>query len=140
MTKKLYLDTEFNGLGGELLSIALVTKDAGQSFYAVIKHDPTNFDPWVAQNVIPVLRQEPESLAYAQARLRQWLFQFEGVHIIADWPDDIAYFCRMLITGPGERLNTPNLTFEIRRDLHSEGSRIPHNALHDAWAIASMDA
>jgi hypothetical protein len=59
----------------------------------------------------------------------------DTIHIIADWPEDISHFCNALLTGPGTRLNTPRLTMEVRRDLHGD-SKIPHNALEDARAIA----
>lgn len=49
--------------------------------------------------------------------------------------EDIAFFCKVLICGPGVRLNTPPLTLEIRRDLDGIPSDLPHNALHDARAL-----
>jgi hypothetical protein len=55
--------------------------------------------------------------------------------IIADWPDDIRYFCESLIVGPGQMINILNkIKFEL--DLHIDyESVVPHNALHDARAI-----
>lgn len=128
----LYLDTEFNGFGGELISLALVGDTS--EFYSVLP-PPAVIDPWVLENVMPRLFRDADSHEVFQKRLSVWLGQFERIHIVADWPDDIAYFCRALITGPGERIDTPPLTFEIRRDLGSEGSRMPHNALADACAL-----
>ena len=61
--------------------------------------------------------------------------RFDTIHIIADWPEDISHFCNALLTGPGTRLNAPRLTMEVCRDLHGD-SKIPHNALEDARAIA----
>jgi hypothetical protein len=58
--------------------------------------------------------------------------------IVADWPDDIAYFCALLITGPGDMVPIGSLKFEF---VSSPGfstaaiSRVPHNALHDARAL-----
>jgi len=55
--------------------------------------------------------------------------------IIADWPDDIRYFCEALIIGPGECLwPLYNINFELDFTIQYE-SDIPHNALHDAMAI-----
>jgi hypothetical protein len=127
----LWLDTEFNGWGGELISLALVD-DNDRQFYEVLACDTPN--PWVLSNVIPVLGLRPVPLAFMQLRLQQWLGAYDSVHVVADWPDDVAYLCRALITGPGERLDTPALTFEIRRDLDAT-SAIPHNALEDAKAM-----
>ena len=128
----IYIDTEFNDFGGELISLGMVD-ETGRDFYAVLNcQDPT---PWVAANVIPVLGQHHASLRMLQKRLHAWLSVYQRVHIVADWPEDIAHFCRALITGPGMRLDTPPLTMEIRRDLDSGASAVPHNALEDARAI-----
>ena len=128
----IYIDTEFNDFGGDLISLAMVD-EVGREFYAVLScPNPT---PWVRDNVIPVLGQRPASLRMLQARMEAWLATYPRVHIVADWPEDIAHFCRALITGPGMRIDTPPLTLEVRRDLSSEQSAIPHNALEDARAI-----
>jgi hypothetical protein len=53
-----FLDAEFNGFGGELVSIALVPEDdALPAFYeAIICKKPT---VWVRENVQPVLDKHP---------------------------------------------------------------------------------
>lgn len=137
---RLYLDTEFNGFQGALISLALVAED-GREFYEVLPCE--NPEPWVAQHVMPVLNKavihyqlvEPHIvLAYA---LSHFLHQFDEVHIVADWPEDISHFCQALIVGPGRRVDTPPLTLEVRRDLPNtaEVSAVPHNALEDARAL-----
>lgn len=130
---RLYIDTEFNGFGGELISVGLVA-ETGQEFYEVLSC--ANPDPWVAEHVIPFLGQEPITRAELQERLQHFLFQFVRVEIIADWPDDIKYFCETLITEPGCAINHPPISFVLDRTLSSDGSQVPHNALHDARAIA----
>lgn len=128
----IYIDTEFNDFGGELISLAMVDEN-GRDFYAVLNcQTPT---PWVAENVIPVLGQRFASLHMLQTRMEVWLAEYNSVHIVAGWPEDIAHFCRALITGPGMRMDTPPLTMEVRRDLGSADSATPHNALADAHAI-----
>jgi hypothetical protein len=135
----IYLDTEFNGFGGQLISMGLVVRP-GRSLYFVLPL-PDDIDPWVQEHVIPnLLRRAPTPPDIARAILANWLAEIGPAHIIADWPEDIAHFCQFLITGPGTRIDTPSLTFEIRRDLNSERSTVPHNALYDAIAIAAMDA
>lgn len=130
----LFIDTEFNGFGGELLSLA-VCDEYGRSWYEAITVADLQPHPWVAANVLPVLMKRPIRRGLAQRQLQAWLMAYDRIHVIADWPEDIAHFCQFLITGPGERLNTPPLTLEVRRDIDSSGSRIPHNALADAEAI-----
>jgi hypothetical protein len=67
--------------------------------------------------------------------LSAYLLQFQEITIVADWPDDIRYFCESLITGPGERISMPSrIKFELDLDIEYE-SRVPHNALHDAIGI-----
>lgn len=127
---RLFLDTEFNG--HRLVSMALVDM-AGREWYEVL--DCAAPLPWVRQNVIPVLGKDPVTVAELQLSLAAWLSRYPSIHVIADWPEDIALFCTALITGPGQRVDTPPLTLEIRRDIGSEASVTPHNALSDARAI-----
>jgi MFS family permease len=90
---------------------------------------------WVAQHVMPILNKPAISIAVFQRLLAGFLSKYNAVHIIADWPDDIRYFCQAIITGPGTCIPTPAISFEIRRDIDA-GSELPHNALADAYGIA----
>ena len=56
-----YLDCEYNGFGGDLISLALVPEDGGEEFYAVLAWTGPPND-WVARNVIPYLNHVPEGL------------------------------------------------------------------------------
>ncbi len=126
----LYIDTEFNEFGGDLISMGIVSA-AEDIFYRVLPCE--NPKEWVKQHVMPVLNAEPISIIQFQLELSEFLNQFHSIHVVADWPDDIKYFCQALITAPGYRLNTPHLTMEIVRI--DTISKIPHNALYDAFAI-----
>ena len=128
---RIWIDTEFNEYKGDLISIALVDDD-GIAFYEVVPCATPK--SWVAANVIPKLYRAPIPFDTMQSRLETWLLRYDSIHIIADWPEDIEHFCAALITGPGERLNTPPLTMEVRRDLDASISTRPHNALADAEA------
>lgn len=128
---RIWIDTEFNEFKGALISMALVAED-GHEFYESLGCE--NPGPWVAKNVMPIIFRETVSFEIFQSRLWKFLGQFDSVHLIADWPEDIAHFCQALIAGPGQRINTPALTMEIRRDLDAV-SAMPHNALADARAI-----
>lgn len=132
----IWIDCEFNGFGGDLISMALVADD-GQEFYEVVyfENDYT-YEPWVYENVIPHLNKKAIDKKVFQQKLHQFINQWDEVHIIADWPDDIKYFCMSLITGPGMSMNTPlKLTMQIDRELDTSSSAILHNALEDARAI-----
>ena len=140
---KLWVDTEFNGFNGELLSIALVAEN-GEEFYEVLMYSSAT-DPWVADHVLPVMNshaglgmRNPVSRCRVTRLLQHFLMQFESIHVIADWPEDIAHFCRLLLTEvPGERINTPPLTMEIKR--FDAPSKVPHNALEDARGMRQYE-
>lgn len=127
---KLYIDTEFNGFQGELISAALVSEDGKEWYENLSCQNPV---PWVKEHVIPILGKEPVSIGEAQNSLERFLSQWSEVRVVADWPEDIAHFCQLLITGPGFMMNTPQLSFEIWRI--DAPSTMPHNALHDARGI-----
>lgn len=126
----LFIDCEWND--GELLSMALCA-EGGDDFYEVIEWDGMEINAWVKANVIPVLNKDPVSLPVFRHKLAAFLRQYESCNIIADWPEDIAHFCKTLICGPGLRINTPPLSMEIVRA--DAPSALPHNALEDARAI-----
>lgn len=132
---KLYLDTEFNGFGGDLISMALVPHDDSlPEFYREIVMRQ-QLHPWVRENVVPHLILPPISYSEFQNALANYLWDIRECTIVADWPDDIRYFCEALITGPGQMIKLMhNIKFELNFDIKYE-SLVPHNALHDARAI-----
>lgn len=132
---KLFLDTEFTKFGGELISMALVPEDDSPPFYEELVIQTTDIDPWVKENVVPYLNHVFVSRSWFQRELMEYLGQFEDITIIADWPDDIKYFCESLITGPGMRIAMNNrVKFEMNFGIQYV-SKVPHNALHDAIGI-----
>ena len=138
-----FLDTEYDGFGGTLQSLALVPEDGGEEFYVVLAGEAS--DPWVQRHVVPFLDMVPEGLkgprlsrrAAAEA-LAAWIQLDEAVEIIADWPEDLAQLSMLLITGPGQMVAVPQLTLRLV-PLHgfstAANSVVPHNALHDARAL-----
>ena len=134
-TVKLYIDTEFNEYKGALISLALVAED-GREWYGVRFCDDPGW--WVGEHVMPHLNQLPQRDTFLRDELSVFLLQFDSVHIVSDWPGDIAHFCNFLEYRPGERIGPDTMTFEVRRDLPDTAttSAIPHNALEDARALA----
>jgi hypothetical protein len=132
-----FLDAEFNGFGGQLISLALVpeTKGADPFYVAFACPDP---EPWTAAHVMPVLRTAPVTRAEATQKLAAYLGEDEEAVIVADWPEDIAHLALLMVTGPGARLPTPTLIFELL-DLPlfdaQTSSEVPHNACYDAMAL-----
>jgi hypothetical protein len=138
---KLFLDTEFNGFGGQLISLALVPENSDYpEFYKELEiHEAVH--PWVKEHVIPSLITGlvPTTMEKFRKDLANYLNTIsmssgEELEIVADWPDDIRYMCESLISGPGTRYSMPNLTFRLDFNIDYV-SEIPHNALHDAKGI-----
>ena len=128
----LFIDCEWNDWQGGLISIALVSED-GRDFYRELPcAEPSQ---WVAENVIPKLGGGPTTMPELQAALEAFLSQFDAVHVVADWPEDIQWFCRCLIKSAGKRIKTPPMTMEVRRDISGCSTANPHNALADAYAL-----
>jgi len=138
-----FLDTEFNGVGGALLSLALVPDD-GEELYLTLQTD----DPivqWVERHVVPYLDAVPEQMKCprlsrpdAVHELWRYLHNDGDVLIVADWPEDIAQFCNLMITGPGDMVDLRELSFHIRSlpgFSTAANSKVPHNALHDARSL-----
>lgn len=138
-----FLDTEFNGFGGELMSLALVPEDGDQDYYVVIPTEAP-YHPWVEKHVVPYLESVPPMLFNRLDRIAAahdiaaYLAHDRDVMIIADWPEDIALFCRLLLVGETEIVGVSHMRFEFRRIpgfSTARNSKVPHNALHDARAL-----
>ena len=103
--RTLYLDTEFNGFGGKLMSMALVpSNDTFPEFYRELVITE-QLHPWVQENVVPHMFLVPSTYNQFQNALADYLWRVGDCIIVADWPDDIRYFCQALITGPGMCMN-----------------------------------
>src|SRR5215217_2395236 len=114
-----FLDTEYNGFGGALLSLALVPEDGSEEFYVTLECDAP-LDPWVERHVVPFLDMVPEGLKTARLERRMaaealaaWLALDSAPDIIADWPEDLAQLSMLLITGPGMMVSVPPLTLRL---------------------------
>jgi len=129
----LYLDTEFNGHGGELISLALVSDNHGNYFYGVLPL-PERIEPWVAEHVIPLLDKEPEPANEFRMRLKLFLEKYAGEEIVADWPDDFALLLRVM-SGPDYEhswMVPCDMRLIVSGDVRPYQ---PHNALSDAQAL-----
>jgi len=132
----LYIDTEFNGFGGELISMALVD-DNDRQFYEVLKVKHS-LDPWVSTHVWPKLGKPPVSREEFQKNLFTYLEFYQDICLIADWPEDLRHFCDMLILEPGTMMPLPRFTTIMDRRLATATSTNAHNALADAQAIKKL--
>ena len=138
-----FLDTEYDGFGGRLISLALVPEDGGEELYLVIAGEVTH--PWVVRNVVPFLDHVPEahrgphlSRDAAGSALAHWLAGDPAPEILADWPEDLSQLAMLIVSGPGEIHRVPPLTLRympLPGFSTARNSQVPHNALHDARAL-----
>lgn len=132
-----FLDAEFNGFGGELISLALAPESTEvTAFYEALScAEPI---PWVAERILPVLQKPPVSRPEMVDKLADFLLHDSDSVVVASWPEDLAHLVLLMVTGPGRRLAMPRLRFELL-DLplfnSEELSEVPHNARCDAIAF-----
>lgn len=131
--RRIYIDCEFNGWMGELLSFAMVADD-GAEFYSVLP-EPRTWDAWCFDNVLPVLNKKPVA-SFDDFRLAflEFLRGYRNPIIVADWPADLYYFNKVLL-GAGHE-NSVLIPCGMELVSCDYDSAIPHNALEDARAIA----
>ncbi len=129
----IFLDTEFDGFGGRLISIGMVSDRGGEEFYSVLQ--VTAKEPWVQEHVLPFLSVTHEEWHAYRTRLIAYLRRHPGEPVVADWPEDLAHLLNSLCEPGG-------ISFEIELDLRlilsgKLDSKVPHNALSDARALMS---
>ena len=139
-----FLDTEYNGFGGALMSLALVAEHGDEELYFVLP-PPEEYHPWVERHVLPYMNHVPTAhqgpaldRASAAHALATFFANDRDIEILADWPEDISQFCMLLLTGPGEIVRTPPLRFRfiaLPGFSTAGASAVPHNALHDARSL-----
>ncbi|PZQ23137.1 MAG: hypothetical protein DI569_05820 [Sphingopyxis macrogoltabida] len=135
-----YLDAEFNGFGGALISIGLAPEnDSRPPFYGAVScPDPT---PWVAAHVLPVLEAAPTTYVELQDAFADYLAADGEAILVADWPEDIVHAARLLVTDDGRRLILSAVGFQLAPVVNfssAELSAVPHNAYHDAVALRTF--
>lgn len=130
----LFLDTEFNGFGGELISMALVS-DEGREWYQVLGV-PDRVHPWVADHVIPRLAKEPLGENVFRFSLHTFLLNFRSPVVVCDWHADAEHFAASLASADyGSSLNY-DCTIRIIGPTETQPEpETPHNALSDARAL-----
>jgi hypothetical protein len=138
-----FLDTEYNGWGGALISLALVPDHGEELYLTLAMEDPLL--PWVERHVLPYLDMVSAGLVSPRLKridaaqmLAHYFAPDPEPLIVADWPEDIAQLSMLLITGNGEMVASPRLRFDLLRlpgFSTAATSVVPHNALHDARAL-----
>lgn len=116
-----YIDCEFDGHDGPLLSIAMVREDGANAY---VTTGAVAEDPWVIENVLPLLgSHNAHNTWHVRPRevgtvLRNFMWPCDRPTIIADSPVDIGRFCQAISTG------------EDGAWASTETERIPQNEQH----------
>lgn len=141
---RLYLDTEFNGFGGDLISLAVVS-ETGDHWYGIMSsmtYDRKDYklDPWVKENVIPNLKKDQanivcESRAWFRASLFQFLDRFVRPTFVVDWYVDVKHLLSLFDGDSHFSSKAYEFDVEFRMVKGGLKSEIPHNALEDAYAL-----
>lgn len=134
-----YLDCEFDGHNGPLLSIALVMED-GLSIH--LRTTARADEAWVQQHVEPLMDSHDADMdasnvpaAGVGSHLRRFIQDDPHPVIIADSPVDIGRFCRAITTGEDggwASVDYPRITFEVH-DVNCYPTTLPGAVQHNAW-------
>ena len=130
---KIAVDCEFNGFGGQLISMALVTEH-GEDWYGVLEL-PKEVEPWVMENVVPVLFALPISREAFRESLKAFLERQHNPVIVADWYTDLMHFFQCFQGEDHSQSMHIPLKAELLPDMKFIPSDVPHNALFDARSI-----
>ncbi len=147
-----FVDCEFNGFGGELLSIAIVSEEGDSLYLAIPKSQITkmrtdgSLDHWVADHVLPVM--SANGLSPKHMDRAKWGFELQRllrgdseITFVADWPEDISHLMQIMMVGRGGMINLPVFNVEMRRvDAYyvNLAGAVRHNALWDAMSLKNL--
>jgi hypothetical protein len=133
MSERIFIDTEFNGFGGQLMSMALVCED-GREWYQVLP-EPRVFNEWVYENVLPILNKEPVDREVFHLSLRTFLEQFDRPTIYADWYTDLELFFAAFAGRDHTTSFSVPCQAVLLGDVPDLKPELQHNALSDARAL-----
>lgn len=147
MTDTYYIDCEFDGHNGPLISMALVREDV-RHLYVMTPHDPA--DPWVIQNVMPVLNADRATRrAFLPPHMvsrcvREFIGAPDRVRFVADSVVDIGRLCQALSTddeGNWRSCELPRIDFTVV-NIDCYPTTLPNAVQHNAWwdAMALREA
>jgi len=137
--ERFYIDCEFDGHNGPLLSMAIVAESDG--FGVHMRTFESAKDPWVLANVMPLMDKHGAPIAFACPQeefgdhLRYVMKGTDAPVIIADSPVDIGRFCQALSTGPDggwASADYPRMTFEVH-NVDCYPTTLPDAVQHNAW-------
>lgn len=137
--KRFYIDCEFDGHGGPLLSMALVADDL-VSIHITVDDAPPPNDPWVAENILPIMGShlsewDARCPLYEVGGLLRHMIGERPATVIADSPVDIGRFCEAISTasdGSWCSFGLPLIRFEVH-NVDCWPNDMPGAVQHNAW-------
>lgn len=136
-----FIDAEFDGNIDNLISFAIVS-EIGRSQYVIMGTEAT-VDPWVAENVIPVLYKsssQPTLIHESELGdiLREFIGEDTSPFIFADSPNDVAIFTKAWSKNRngGYCPNSKDTMRFIIQNIDSYPSANPDLVQHNAWTYA----
>ncbi|MNC07887.1 3'-5' exoribonuclease [compost metagenome] len=129
-----FIDCEFNGGHGELISMAIISQDGQRVFYEVVEHTQPTVE-WVQENVMPILNKPAVSMEVFKERLKKFLEAFPRLTLIADHMADLFYFAQKVIGAEGWMMVDYPVAMLFDPVISAKKSTQKHNALEDAKAI-----
>ncbi len=133
---RVYLDCEFNGFGGELITMAFVADDGCEWYRAC--QEPRVWNQWVYENVFPVLGDvEFIGRNAFSTDLHEFLKSCDGCEFIADHPADLKHLADWMdeISSRNNFVIPIECTMTLLRGSPAIAPEVPHNALSDARAL-----
>lgn len=133
-----YIDCEFDGHNGPLLSMAIV-RDDDYSIHMRIAQEAK--DPWVRKNVMPLMDQHKATqsgIVYINdvgGVIRAFIGDCAHPVIVADSPVDIGRFCQALSTGTDggwASADYPAMRFDVH-NVDCYPTDLPGAVQHNAW-------
>lgn len=140
-----YIDCEFDGHNGNLISMAIVS-EYEDSIYIKVNNTLIK-DSWVFDNVIPLLDNHKCDIVctvniYDVGEvIKSFIGDLDFISVTADSPVDIKYFCDCLSTSPTgdwQPTNYKQISFFVRNvDCYPTKleNAVQHNAWWDAMAL-----
>lgn len=131
--KQFFADTEYNNGGGFLIAAALAATDGAHWYEAVIPEEGTEVTGWAKHHVLPVLGKVAISRVDMVASLAKFLSQYDSVTIVMDNNNDAKHFGHLFDIMDKKTLI--QLQFVKPRTGVKHLSKVPHNALSDAYGL-----
>lgn len=127
----MFVDAETDGLYGPVLSIGAVVLDTDEkecaSFYEKQKINPDEIiEPWVKENVLPLLGEAPEHETEEELLEAFWQFylKYADCYVIADvpYPVEASLFSKCVLRDePNRKWKAPFPLMDLSSMLHAKG-------------------